>query len=126
MTRFPVTAQPQEAGVSHSVEIVVAEPTDEFATRISNFFNQPIATQSNRCPACGAVLLIPEGNIKELIKVHLAELVASDAYIRLILHHGGQKPPTPPPGTTIVPVDEYQRLKESGKVIPPSGTIPTP
>lgn len=126
MTRFPVTAQPQEAGVNHSIEIVVAGPTDEFATRISNFFTKSIATRSNPCPACGAVLIIPEGNIKELIKTHLAELVASDAYIRLILHHGGQKPPTLPPGTTIAPVDEYQRLKESGKVIPPSGTIPPP
>jgi len=126
MTRFPLTTQPQQKGVSHAVEIVTAEPTEEFVLRISNLFNQPIATRSNRCPVCGAVFVIPEGNLKELIKVRLPALVASDAYVKLIFHHGGHKPSAPPPGTTIVSVDDYQRLKESGKLRLNSETKPVP
>jgi|GEM_PF-5058943 hypothetical protein len=126
MTRFPLTTQPQQKGVSHSVEIVTAEPTEESALRISNLFNRPIATRSNRCPVCGAVFIIPEGNLKELIRAHLPELVASDAYITLSFHHGGHRPSTSPSGTTKVSVDDYQRLKESGKLRLNSETNPAP
>lgn len=123
MISVPMESQPQYPGVTHLLEMFVAESTDNLAMRIRDWLKQPVATLSTeRCHICGAVFTIPDGDIKGHITKYLAELGGEEAYIHLQFRHKGPRPSTLPPGIKMLSAEEVQELKAKGKVIPYSGS----
>jgi hypothetical protein len=122
LTRYPIPAEPEQAGVTHFIEVVGVEPTEESARRVSDCLKAPTATRpQERCHICGAMLTIPDGSFKGHMTRHLAEIGGEDVYVHIGFRHRGPAPSTPPPGMHIVTEEEMRELRATGRLgFPPN------
>lgn len=114
MVMYPIMlkSQPQQSDVVHLFELVEGSTEGSGFEPISIWLRLPWAKDTmHMCMSCGAMLDIPDGSLEAHLKKYQAENGDKDAVVRIVYHHKGPRPSTPPTGISVATTADRTRVK---------------
>ncbi len=118
MTTYPIRLKSQPDDVPHLLSVVEGDTEGDGFELISTWLKLPWAKEAtHKCMVCGAIVEMPDGSVAAHLRNYQSEHGGKDAIVRVVHHHRGPRPATPPAGVTVATRADRTRIRTPKEII---------